>query len=248
MPLSGNTLKIIAAIAMLCDHIGAILFPKILLFRYIGRIAFPIFAYFIAEGCRYTRNRLRYLLTIATMATLFQIVYFIVVGDTYMSIFVTFTLSILLIYLFDDFKRRLLCPKSKLWQTLLAAMAFLLIFIGVYLVNTLPSIKALFLIDYGFYGCVTPLFAALLHERAGMPPALARLDTTFTSTALMAIPLTGLLFLAEIPGQAFSFLALPLLWLYNGERGKYKMKYFFYIFYPAHLVVLYGIYYLLYFL
>jgi hypothetical protein len=39
----------------------------------------------------------------------------------------------------------------------------------------------------------------------------------------------------------YSLIAVPILLLYNGERGKYNLKYFFYIFYPAHLVILQGI-------
>ena len=58
--LSGNALKIIAAITMLIDHIGVILLPQITLFRVIGRISFPIFAFMIAEGCAHTKNKLRY--------------------------------------------------------------------------------------------------------------------------------------------------------------------------------------------
>ena len=41
------------------------------------------------------------------------------------------------------------------------------------------------------------------------------------------------------PRQWFSLLAIPLLMLYNGQRGKWKLKYLFYIFYPAHLGILY---------
>ena len=48
--LSGNALKIIAALAMLCDHVGLMFFPHVRLFRIIGRLAFPIFAYMIAEA------------------------------------------------------------------------------------------------------------------------------------------------------------------------------------------------------
>ena len=66
--LTGNQLKIIAMICMTVDHVGFILFPKQEIFRIIGRLAFPIFAYMIAEGCRYTRNYGRYLGTMAAVA------------------------------------------------------------------------------------------------------------------------------------------------------------------------------------
>ena len=45
--------------------------------------------------------------------------------------------------------------------------------------------------------------------------------------------------------RLLALLALPLLMLYSGRRGKWNMKYFFYIFYPAHLAILQGIAWLL---
>ena len=57
---SNNVLKIIACITMLLDHMGFILFPQYPIFRIIGRIAFPIFAFLLAEGCYYTKNKLRH--------------------------------------------------------------------------------------------------------------------------------------------------------------------------------------------
>jgi hypothetical protein len=57
--LTGNQLKLIAAGAMLADHVGLMFFPEAELLRIIGRLAFPIFAFMIAEGCKYTRNKLR---------------------------------------------------------------------------------------------------------------------------------------------------------------------------------------------
>ena len=62
--LTGNALKIIAAISMFIDHMGLIFFPGVELFRILGRIALPIFAFMIAEGCKYTKNRLRYFLSV----------------------------------------------------------------------------------------------------------------------------------------------------------------------------------------
>ena len=54
--LSSNILKIVACISMLLDHIGFIFFPQYIIFRILGRVAFPIFAFMIAEGCYYTKN------------------------------------------------------------------------------------------------------------------------------------------------------------------------------------------------
>ncbi len=247
--LSGNALKIIAAIAMFCDHFGMIFFPEALCFRYVGRLAFPIFAFFIAEGCRYTRNRPRYLLTIYLLAVLFQTAYYIVLRDLYMSVFVTFTLGITLVYLFDNAKRALKSERAKDAQKLLALFVFLLALYTVYRLNEVLSI------DYKFWGCVLPLFTSLFFApiREGdllktdwdKPRLSKRLDCLPLSLIATSIPLVFLSFTAEIPRQYYGLLALLLLCLYSGKRGKRKMKYFFYFFYPVHLVLLYGVYFLI---
>ena len=54
--LSGNQLKVIAMVTMAIDHIGAYLLPQAMWMRIIGRLAFPIYAFLIAEGCRHTRS------------------------------------------------------------------------------------------------------------------------------------------------------------------------------------------------
>ncbi len=235
-PFSGNLLKIIAALSMTLDHIGVMLFPKVVLLRILGRLALPIFAFFIAEGCRYTKNRARYLGTLVVMASLFQIVYFLATKDDYLSIFVTFSLSVCLIYLLDACKKSFTDEKSSNLFKIATVTAFLLALVGVYLLNLWARI------DYGFWGCVLPLFASLFLGAKGKFAWLERLPCRVSA---MAIPLLGLALALPLRVQWYAFFALPLLLLYNGKRGKYKMKYFFYIFYPAHLVILYGIVYFL---
>ena len=98
--LSGNALKIIATITMLIDHIGLIFFPNTIIFRIIGRVSFPIFAFFISEGCNHTRNRLKYFITVLICGIIGQSIFFIFrKGYFTLNILFTFSVSISVIYL-----------------------------------------------------------------------------------------------------------------------------------------------------
>lgn len=232
--LSGNTLKILAALFMLIDHTGMILFPRIRLLRIIGRLAMPIFAFMIAEGCKYTKSKLRYVGTVAALAAVYQLVYFLYDGSTYMCILVTFTLSILMIYALQFARDAVFSKNAPLAVRILAPLLFILAVGLVYILNLR------FTIDYGFYGCMLPVFASLFHSAEDSPTLLKRLDRIPIRVCMLGV---GMVLLASASGgiQYFSLLSLPLLFLYSGRRGKYKMKYFFYIFYPAHLVLLEGL-------
>ena len=212
--LTGNALKLIAALSMTIDHAGLLLFPQYPILRILGRLAFPIFAFMIAEGCKYTHSRRRYFGNIFTLAVLCQSVYYLVDRSLYLSILFTFSLSILTIFALQDFRRE---------PTLLRGAVFLLTIAAVYFLNRIFSI------DYGFWGCMVPVFAAL--------PQNTKWDTPVVSTLLLSL---GLVFLGLACGgnQMFALAAIPLLLCYNGRRGKWNMKSFFYIFYPAHLVIL----------
>ena len=217
MKLTGNGLKIIAAVTMFLDHMGLLLFPHSLFLRMVGRLAFPIFAYMIAEGCFYTRSRRRYLALILGLATVCQVVYFVFDGSLYMNILFTFSLAIVTIYALDAFK---------------AAPGFRtgLLFLGT--LGTVWGLNQAFTIDYGFWGCMVPVFASLpSHTQADSQ--IRRILCMAAGLALLCYALGGL--------QIYSLLALPLLTCYSGQRGKWNLKYFFYIFYPAHLVLLQGL-------
>ena len=234
--LSGNMLKIIAALTMLCDHVGLLFFPSHTIFRIIGRLAFPIFAFMIAEGCKYTRSKVRYFSMIFGLAAVCQAVYYIFDGSLYMCVLVTFSLSIMMLFALDNFKRMVFEKSARPLHKLLAAGLFIATVAFVYIIN-------LFLeIDYGFCGCMLPVFAGMFHMPANCASAtLKKLDNNFVSVLALGI---GLLPLINEVGfvQKYSLLALVPLLLYSGKRGKLRMKYFFYIFYPLHLVVLEGIY------
>ncbi len=218
---------------MLLDHMGYILFPKCQFLRIIGRIAFPIFAFMIAEGCYYTRNKARYFLGIFSLALLCQIVYFAFAGSLDMGILVTFSMSILVIYTLQNVKETLCMPHSSYKKKALAIGLFVSLIALVYLINIYVSI------DYGFWGVATAVLASVFRKTKKYFSAfLEKADRLYIHVLMMAI---GLLFVsANLRGvQFYSFLSLPLILLYSGERGRGNMKSFFYIFYPAHLAVLY---------
>ena len=110
--LSGNALKLIAAAAMLTDHAGLMFFPGNLLFRLVGRLALPIYGFMIAEGCKYTKNRLKYFLSVFLLGAVCQVVYFFFAGSTYFSVLITFSLSILTLYRLQFFRETVFDPAA----------------------------------------------------------------------------------------------------------------------------------------
>ncbi len=233
--LSGNALKIIAAVCMLIDHIGFLFFPQYPIFRIIGRIAFPIFAFMIAEGCRYTKNKLRYFLVIFLAAILFQLVYFLYSGSLYMRVFITFSCSIPMVYALQYAKKEWFSKNASWLRRMFSLGLFLLSLLTVYLLTRFVRM------DYGLWGALLPLFASLFYAPNEEAPAwFKKADSVPVHVLTMGIGLI-LLCSRSVTLQYFSLLSLPLLLLYSGKRGKWKMKYFFYVFYPAHILMLEGI-------
>lgn len=226
--LSGAALKFIALVAMTVDHIGYIIFPSVTWFRIVGRLAYPIFAYFIAEGCFYTRHKLRYFLNLFIMGAACDVVGYIFTREYSNCILTTFALSVLIIFGLDSLKKGLSegdgkrSALSALWVLGAAAAAVLL---GCFEeIFSLPYID----IDYGIAGILTPVLVWAVKDRKLKLAALS----------------VGLLALALILGgnQPYALFAVVPFMFYNGERGKHPMKYFFYIYYPLHLAAIYGIY------
>lgn len=210
--MSTFILKIIAAITMTIDHAGLLLCGNETWMRAVGRIAFPLYAFFIAEGFRYTKNRLRYFLDIFVLGQLCQLAYEIVmpIPNRTLNILITFSFSILLLYLME---------RAKESRRDLAVFGAALI--GVFVFCRFIHV------DYGFFGVILPLFPALFEKK------WARLGAFAAGLLLLCTQSSSI--------QFYSLFALVCLALYNGKRGKYKLKYFFYLFYPAHLAILWAI-------
>ena len=218
--MSSFVIKIIAAVSMLIDHMGLLLFPQYGIMRILGRLAFPLYAFCIAEGFYYTRDRKRYFLQIFVLGLLCQIVYFIADGSMCLGVLIAFSMSILLMWALDEVKKALAAKDG----TMKAAAIFVL---------SLAAVAALchfMTVDYGFVGILLPVLAFAS-------------DKKWVRLGLFSLGLAALCAVIQVSGgldvQWWAMAALPLLALYNGKPGKYRMKYFFYIFYPAHLAVLY---------
>lgn len=234
--LSGSTLKIIACVFMVIDHVGLTLFPEYDIFRILGRLAFPLFAFFIAEGSRYSKHKLRRFSLIFLIGLAFLAFYYVYDRTLYGNIFLTFSISILLDNLLYECKKLAFSDLNKLYAVLLF-VGFLAVLIATYYLYTLIHF------EYRFFGMMLPVIINLTNFR-GIETE-TKLKALDNHAVRMVLAMIGMVLLS-INGnlgamQFYCLLAIIPLALYNGKVGCRKMKYAFYIFYPAHLVIIEGI-------
>lgn len=219
--ITQNQLKTAAAIFMLIDHIGAELFPQIVLLRMIGRLAFPIFSFFVYEGFLHTRSKKRYLSRIFFLGSMCVAVYYLYSGRMYGNVLITFSLSIVALYSISLFRERISgSTKDKICGTILALCSVICICL----------ICTWIYVDYGFWGVMMPVFAYVANSWGQKKSAYVGLAGFSAGLLLLAIQTGGI--------QYISLIAIPLLAMYNGRQGLKCMKSFFYWFYPAHLAAI----------
>ena len=206
---------------MLLDHAGMILFPDLVWLRAVGRLSMPVFAYFIAEGMKYTGSAGRYFLRIFLTGVVCQIPYTVVTGDFHLNILLTFSGSVITI----EAVKRIRDAKREYCYT---AVLFAVI-AGVLVLCCFADL------DYGIFGVLLPVCAFLPERKSDklilFTVCLAALCASYAADGKVI--------------QLYSLLSVFLLMLYNGRRGRYNIKYFFYIFYPAHILILYAVSYLI---
>ncbi len=235
--ISTFALKIIAILAMAIDHVGFVFLPDVYVFRIVGRIAFPIFAFLLVQGYIHTqddnRRFYKYLTRLFLFAIISEVPFNLLNNETilcpaHQNVFFTLFLSLIALKTFDYLK-----PHSKLLGTLCV--------VSIALINI--AIQA----DYAFIGI---LFVFAFYAYVNKPNKVL-LTITIVLINLM-MPLVDIACAYANEG-VFNFspliisigivLVLPFIFNYNGSLGKASkyLKYFFYIFYPLHMMIIYGI-------
>jgi len=226
--LNANQIKLIAIIAMTIDHLTWAFFPGtqavwyVFCLHIIGRLTAPIMWFFIAEGCHYTHDRKQYVGRLFLFAVISHFAYDFAFGIPFLPLStgvfnqtgVMWSLAWAAVLIF-------LCQSDRVpqWGKILAIIVICLI--------TFPS-------DWSCIAVMCPFFL-FSHRGQFRKQAVDIVLWTFIYA------LVYFLFLDKLYGvlQMFTFLTIPILSRYNGERGSWKgMKWFFYIYYPAHLVVI----------
>ena len=278
--LSANTLKIIAIVTMFIDHFAAVFeteladrFPFLVMenglnvLRAVGRVAFPIFAFLIAEGAKRTHNRWLYLLRLGVFAVISEIPFDLAFNDTSFetgviefesqNVFFTRFLGLLSIVVMQLLDKINLAPLSFVF-TLAAAWAaeevlhtdygaagVLAIFLFYLFLQTNSKVKAvgvvavclLLTIMFSFrFSSAHPMY--LEEENWNIMPFFSAGDGRYYRYNLYS--LIGMRYNKY---EIWCLAAAPLLILYNGGKGKHKInKYVFYVFYPAHILLLWAVY------
>ncbi len=224
-------LKLLAAASMAADHTGWLLFPGCEALRIIGRLAFPIFAYYIYIGCLRTHSKGRYGGRILALGLACMIVWHLISGQVYGNILITFSLSIGVISLMQRIKQRFIQPAAQLAGGAAAAGLCLL---------PLWALTDRIVIDYGLWGIYVPVLPELL--RTGTAPRVPAGRRVGLEDIGFGFGLWGL---AQQYGgiQYASLAALALLVWFRAGPVSYRLpKRFLYYFYPIHFLVIYGIY------
>lgn len=221
--LSGSALKIIAVLSMVTDHCAYYFVEHSTatydMMRCFGRMAFPLFAFLIAEGFANTRNRTRYFLTVLGFAVVSELPWYLLNGiDGTHNVMFTLLLGIVSLAVFDRLcENRLLCCLSIL------LIAFLGEWSGA---------------DYGWRGILMIALFYML-RRQTIEPWICRGKVNFQSQAIRQT--IFVLPIMATYGIAGAILTSGAIFLYDGTRGSIKgavAKYGFYAIYPAHLLLI----------
>lgn len=212
-------LKIIGVITMLTDHIGDAILGEFSFLNLIGRISFPIFAFQAVQGYIHTKDFKKHMMKLFIFACISQIPFMLFLStfthSFSLNIFFTFFLGLLTLFVYDKCKNKIL---------------------GFFFVIFSSILGQLIHVDYGAFG-IAFIFAFYFFKDKKLQMAI----TTILLCLARYIPnivVTPNLYLHYLSCAFFMALSLIPILLYHKKEGP-KAKYFFYLFYPLHLLILY---------
>ena len=245
--ITGSTLKIIAMVTMLIDHIGATIVLQLVqrnpnnfdalgnvrmtgmvalyyALRGIGRLAFPIFIFLLLEGFQYTHNRFRYI---------GRLLLFAVVSEIPFDLAVNLSAKWILQGHFLEF------TSQNVFFTLAIGMIVLTALEGLRTLQMDTILKIILIVGVSALGAA---LAYALHTDYGAIGVMA-ICTAYgfrdqKKELRMAAPCVVLSVLDM--SELCALVDACIVHFYNGKRGL-KLKWVFYIFYPLHLLILAGI-------
>lgn len=259
--LNSDTIKIIAMVLMLIDHIGVGIVEKIYysvsdynlalkfnhldtILRSFGRIAYPLFAYMLVKGFFYTKNRVRHLANILVFALISEIPFDLVdegimFNFRYQNVMITLALGTVMIWALEVVRQDGIQNSiSNLWLRKAAYSAFAIV-----LIACVASFNYLLHADYGARGIVTIAIIYMLKDDnlklVQLGPILFLLNI-FLVTLITEGNIHSTVKYFEF--EVYAIAAFPIMYADTGirnERRGYFMKWLGYWFYPVHMLVIY---------
>ncbi len=217
--LNGAQLKYIAFLSMLIDHTNNALITPLLngtgwllhlsnLFSILGRIAFPIFIFFIVEGFFKTSSRKRYLITLLAFGMISEVPFDMFTSKTFFSpywnnMMFTLVLCLITIWVIDSLKEKI--SNKIVWHI-----------VSIVVVAICSAVAMALSLDYDYHAIIVAYLFYIFYDRPVLGAALGYLS---------------------IIKELYSFLGFGIVLTYNGERGR-QYKWFNYLFYPLHILIL----------
>ncbi len=232
--ISSFGLHIIAMGLMLCDHLWASVLSTQGWLTWIGRLAYPIFAFLIVEGYFYTSDFMKYLKRIFFFAVISEVPFNLLYNGTviypfHQNVLWTFAVSLLCMRWIDYVRRK----RSFVTAVLMSA--------GILLLGYLAAL--LFMMDYYGYGVLTVLIFYIFRgdkwwQRTGQLAGLIYINVFAIKGLRVPITMSGTTI--EIAQQSLAVLAIIPIWMYRGRQGLHNrlIQFAFYAFYPVHLLIL----------
>ena len=219
--LNGAQLKYMAFLSMLLDHVNNALITPYLdgkgpllhvsnVLSILGRVAFPLFMFFLVEGFFKTRSRKKYLMNLLIFAIVSEVPFDLftsreLFNKNWNNMMFTLALSLATIWIVDEIKGRLGKKSKALWYG-----------VSVLVVAFMCAVAMFFSLDYDYHAIIVAYLFYLFYEKPLYGAALGYLS---------------------IIKELYSVLGFAATLTYNGERGK-QYKWLNYAFYPVHLLIL----------